>query len=275
MQQGNQPPRRDVANRRGMPEGGLGAGAVVIAVVACLLGLGPGAAVAASATGDGRLQHLAQGSSVPEAFTPGRSDQIVQQHGPAAGNRLIAWQDMLVSPQYQKLPELQKLALVNDFMNQTPFVSDLQHWGRQDYWATPFEFLSTNGGDCEDYSIAKYFTLRALGVPGDKLRITYVKDLANYKEAHMVLAYFPEPDAEPLVLDNVHKKILPASARTDLLPLYSFNGSGLWLAKEQSGRSHSQSVGNSDRIGHWRDLQARLRSALLGPERGLHVLGML
>ena len=94
----------------------------------------------------------------------------------------------------------------------------------------------------------------------DKMRITYVKELVIYKQAHMVLAYFTTPDAEPLVLDNINKTIQPASARTDLLPVYSFNGSGLWLAKEQSGRQ--QSVGGSDRIGLWRDLQARMRSAL-------------
>ena len=96
-------------------------------------------------------------------------------------------------------------------MNQTPFVSDIQHWGKTDYWATPVEFLSTNGGDCEDYSIAKYFTLRTLGVADDKLRITYVKELVQYNEAHMVLAYFPNADDEPLVLDNINKTILPAS----------------------------------------------------------------
>jgi predicted transglutaminase-like cysteine proteinase len=145
-------------------------------------------------------------------------------------------------------------------MNQTPFISDREHWGKEDYWATPIEFLSTNGGDCEDFSIAKYFTLRALGVPDDKLRITYVKELVIYNEAHMVLAYFPTPDSEPLVLDNIRKTIQSASSRSDLLPVYSFNGSGLWLAKEQTGRA--QSVGGSDRIGHWRDLQSRLQTAM-------------
>jgi len=97
-------------------------------------------------------------------------------------------------------------------------------------------------------------------VPDEKLRITYVKELVIYNQAHMVLAYFPTPDAEPLILDNINMTIRPASARTDLLPVYSFNGSGLWLAKEQTGRG--QSVGGSDRIGHWRDLQARLRAAM-------------
>ena len=185
--------------------------------------------------------------------------KLAQEFGPVAKNRLTSWKEILTALRYKKMSEREKLELVNDFMNQTTFLSDLQHWGKEDYWATPIEFLSTNGGDCEDYSIAKYFTLRALGVPDEKLRITYVKELVIYNEAHMVLAYFPTPDSEPLVLDNINKTIQPASSRTDLLPVYSFNGSGLWLAKEQTGRA--QSVGGSDRIGHWRDLQARLRAA--------------
>lgn len=185
--------------------------------------------------------------------------RLAQQFGPVAKNRLTAWRDILTNPKYRKLSEREKLELVNNFMNQTRFVDDIVHWGKEDYWATPVEFLSTNGGDCEDFSIAKYFTLKALGVPDEKLRITYVKELVIYNQAHMVLAYYSSPDAEPLVLDNINKAILPASSRTDLLPVYSFNGSGLWLAKEQAGRG--QQVGSSDRIGHWRDLQARMRAA--------------
>lgn len=185
--------------------------------------------------------------------------RLAQQFGPVAKARLTAWRDILTNPKYKKLAEREKLELVNNFMNQTRFVDDIVHWGKEDYWATPVEFLSTNGGDCEDFSIAKYFTLKALGVPDEKLRITYVKELVVYNQAHMVLAYYPSPDAEPLVLDNINKAILPASSRTDLLPVYSFNGSGLWLAKEQTGRG--QQVGSSDRIGHWRDLQARMRAA--------------
>jgi predicted transglutaminase-like cysteine proteinase len=185
--------------------------------------------------------------------------RLAQQFGPVARERLTGWRSLVNNPRHRTLSERQKLELVNDFMNVTPFLSDMKHWGKVDYWASPVEFLSTNGGDCEDFSIAKYFTLRALGVPDDRLQITYVKELRIYNDAHMVLAYFETPDAEPLILDNINKAILPASARTDLLPVYSFNGSGLWLAKEQTGRG--QSVGSSDRISLWRDLQARMRSA--------------
>jgi predicted transglutaminase-like cysteine proteinase len=185
--------------------------------------------------------------------------QLAQQFGPVARDRLTSWRALMTNPKNRTLSERQKLELVNDFMNRTAFKSDAEHWGKEDYWASPIEFLSTNAGDCEDFSIAKYFTLRALGVPDDKLQITYVKEIKVYNEAHMVLAYFATTDAEPVILDNINKSIQPASSRTDLIPVYSFNGSGLWLAKEQTGRG--QSVGSSDRIGHWKDLQTRMRGA--------------
>jgi predicted transglutaminase-like cysteine proteinase len=196
-----------------------------------------------------------------DTITDPQIGKLAQQFGPIAKSRLTDGRVLVTTPKHKALQqEREKLELVNDFMNRTPFLSDLQHWGKEDYWATPVEFLSTNGGDCEDFSIAKYFALRSLGVADEKLRITYVKEIVVYKEAHMVLAYFPAPDAEPLVLDNINKSIRPASTRTDLVPVYSFNGSGLWLAKDQTGRG--QSVGGSDRIGHWKDVQSRLRAAM-------------
>lgn len=193
-------------------------------------------------------------------ITDAQIAKLAQQFGPNARERLAGWREILISSKYKKLSEREKLELVNDFMNRSQFVSDLQLWGKEDYWATPIEFLSLDAGDCEDFSIAKYFTLRELGVPDEKMRLIYVKELVIYKQAHMVLAYLPTPDADPLVLDNINKTIQPASTRTDLLPVYMFNGTGLWLAKEQTGRS--QQVGGSDRIGLWRDLQSRMRGAL-------------
>jgi predicted transglutaminase-like cysteine proteinase len=181
-------------------------------------------------------------------ITDAQIARLATSFGPVAKDRLTNWRALMSNPKNKALTDRQKLELVNDFMNQTPFKSDREHWGKEDYWATPVEFLSTNGGDCEDFSIAKYFTLRALGVPDDKLQITYVKEIKVFNEAHMVLAYFATPDAEPVILDNINKTIQPASNRNDLLPVYSFNGSGLWLAKQQQGRG--QSAGSSDRIGH-------------------------
>ncbi|MBE9611027.1 transglutaminase-like cysteine peptidase [Chitinilyticum litopenaei] len=177
-----------------------------------------------------------------------------------ARKRLQAWQKLLESG--TSLPtESAKLQTVNRFFNQISFVSDAQHWNKPDYWATPVEMLGSNGGDCEDFAIGKYFTLLQIGIPLSKLRITYVKAL-NWNpvdQAHMVLAYYETPKSEPLILDNLIPEIKPASQRQDLIPVYSFNGEGLWLAKE---RGSGKPVGGSDRIGLWKDLTSRLGQEL-------------
>lgn len=141
--------------------------------------------------------------------------------------RILDWEALIKSS--AALPEPDKLNEVNRFFNRkVRFVDDIQLWRENDYWATPVEMLVKGAGDCEDYSIAKYFTLRRLGIPSEKLRITYVKAL-NYNQAHMVLTYYASPSAEPLVLDNLINDIRPASQRKDLLPVYAFNAEGLYL----------------------------------------------
>jgi len=179
---------------------------------------------------------------------------IGNQFGSAAASRMQKWRDLLRSD--TNIDESRKLELVNRFFNALTFVDDLEHWGKVDYWATPTEFLSTNGGDCEDFAIAKYLTLREIGVPAARLRITYVK-ATTLNQAHMVLTYYPTPGAEPLVLDNLQPDIKPASQRQDLVPVYSFNGDDLWLAKELTGRS--QWVGQAERINLWKDFLNRLK----------------
>jgi len=179
--------------------------------------------------------------------------EIAANFGYKAQDRVVAWQHLI--EQNQSNDEYQNIFAVNRFFNKMRFVSDKKHWHRNDYWATPVEFLSTNGGDCEDFSIAKYFTLRELGVPDEKLRITYVKAL-KLNQAHMVLAYYPTANSDPLILDNLIKKIRRASTRDDLMPVYSFNGKDLWLSKERGqGRKLS---GGSGRINLWRDLKVRM-----------------
>ena len=177
---------------------------------------------------------------------------VEKKYGQVARKRLLDWREVMISGQNK--PELQKLELVNQFFNQVIFVSDLEHWGVEDYWATPVEMLATNGGDCEDFAIAKYFTLVEMGVPINRLQITYVKAL-SLNQAHMVLTYYPTPEAIPLVLDNLIPEIKSATLRRDLVPVYSFNGDGLWLAKE---RGLGRNVGKSDRISLWRTLAARI-----------------
>ncbi len=171
--------------------------------------------------------------------------------------RVTDWMQIVASSQGKSVKE--KLTIVNDFFNQNViWVSDFDHYGVEDYWSTPLETLASGGGDCEDFSIAKYFTLLALNVPMEKLTITYVKaDSVNpINRSHMVLTYYEKPSAVPLVLDNLNPEIKPASERKDLSPVYTFNGQGLWMAKERAaGKSTSSSASN---IALWRAMTARM-----------------
>jgi predicted transglutaminase-like cysteine proteinase len=100
-------------------------------------------------------------------------DEQAQRYGDLARERLVSWRRILTDPAYRDLTEIVKLGVVNSFINQTPFVDDRTQWDVEDYWATPVEFLSANGGDCEDFAIAKYMTLRALGISQERLKLTY------------------------------------------------------------------------------------------------------
>ena len=179
-----------------------------------------------------------------------------KKYGADARKRLIAWQELIREDTSRT--DLEKLEKVNKFFNQVNFVSDGLHWGKKDYWATPIEFLASDGGDCEDFALAKYFTLKMLGVTEEKLNMTYVKAW-KLNQSHMVVTYYKTPGAEPLVLDNLINTIKPSRQRPDLLPVYSFNGSGLWLAKE---RGRGNLVGTSDRLKMWNDLLERMPDSL-------------
>jgi predicted transglutaminase-like cysteine proteinase len=170
----------------------------------------------------------------------------------AAKQRIQAWDELIQAS--SGLAENQQLAEVNRFFNrQLRFTDDIRLWRANDYWATPIEALVKGAGDCEDYSIAKYFTLRRLGIPSEKLRITYVKALRQ-NQAHMVLTYYSSPAAEPLVLDNLIGEIRPASQRKDLLPVYAFNAEGLYLPGSNSKKSDSK------KLSRWQDLLQKMRA---------------
>lgn len=182
---------------------------------------------------------------------------VENTYGGRSGKRVSAWRHNI--GQFAELDEKQQLTKVNDFFNQLYFVNDIDLWGKKDYWATPLEFLGANAGDCEDFTIAKYFSLLELGVPDEKLRLVYVKAL-ELNQFHMVLAYYAKPSAQPLILDNINKTIKPASKRQDLLPIYSFNGKNLWLMKEQA---NGKLAGKSSRLSLWNDLRTRESSLRL------------
>jgi predicted transglutaminase-like cysteine proteinase len=181
-----------------------------------------------------------------------------QRYGSNAEETLRAWRAMIEAG--KPLPERERLEMVNAFFNNNVlFEDDKIVWKQADYWATPLETLGRGEGDCEDYSIGKYVTLGLLGVPIEKLRITYVRaELglpgSGISQAHMVLAYYPTPDGEPLVLDNLVSELRPASRRPDLRPVFGFNSQGLWVA---GSRGPSAADPNA-RLSRWRDLLSRM-----------------
>jgi len=170
-----------------------------------------------------------------------------------AYKRILNWHELMLNN--KDIDEKEKLKKVNNFFNRLHFKHDIKQFiGNNDYWQTPIEFLINGAGDCEDYAIAKYFTLVALGIKYNKLRITYVK-LLKENEAHMVLTYYKKPGAVPVVLDNRFKKIELATKLPNLKPVYSFNGNGLWMAKL---RGEDRRLGKSKRLNKWRDLVYRM-----------------
>jgi predicted transglutaminase-like cysteine proteinase len=183
----------------------------------------------------------------------------IERYGEEAGRSVKTWQELLQNLKDQPIDK--QLSGVNDFFNRRiAFAEDMDIWGVPDYWATPFETMAKRRGDCEDFSIAKYVSLRLLGISDDKLRLIYVSArlggaMGQLSQAHMVLGYYPEPEAEPLILDNLLSEIRPASQRRDLQPVFSFNSAGLWVSGAGSTATDS-----SMRLSRWRELLARMHA---------------
>ncbi len=199
------------------------------------------------------------------SVTPGLVQAYGTRFGEGARTRLKGWQTFIVNLRGQRerrnQDDLYALERANDYYNFQPYLLDIRHWGHDDYWATPAEFLASNGGDCEDYAIAKYFALKEVGVPIERMRIVYVMALTRDRsqQAHMVLAYYPRPDATPLILDDsIHGQIAPASARPDLIPVYSFNDDD----REFSYLDPNARQRQTD-VRQWNELIQRLEQELL------------
>ena len=177
------------------------------------------------------LAALALAASAVHAWDPERIVHSAERYGPNAVQGAKALQQAMTAVAGRD--EASQVVAVNDFFNRRiVYREDIDTWGEVDYWASPLETLAKGAGDCEDYAIAKYFTLAALGVPHSRLRMVYVRasmpGAPNGYVPHMVLAYYPRIDAEPLVLDSLQQDIRPAGARTDLAPVFSFNAEALW-----------------------------------------------
>ena len=191
-------------------------------------------------------------------FTTAATERLIQAYerrfGQPARGRIEGWKRFALERRGDAARDLALIETVNGFLNRLRFVDDLAHWGEVDYWATPAESVGSGGADCEDYAIAKYFLLKELGVPTERLRLVYVR-AARLNQAHMVLAYYPRSDADPLILDNLEPTIRQAAQRPDLVPVYSFNDEAIWVET----RGHA---GSPLQIRNWSLLLERLRREL-------------
>lgn len=183
--------------------------------------------------------------------------QLIARFGPARLVLLKDWQAQLEAS--KKLPEAEKLQRLNDFFNRNiVFGEDITIWNQTDYWATPLETIGRGQGDCEDFAIVKYYSLRLAGIPVNKMRLIYVKaKQGNNSRAHMVLAYYASPTAEPLVLDNLDPAMKPASKRPDLTPVFSFNSQGIYAGV---AGTTAASAGGAGKLSRWEDLMQRARA---------------
>ncbi|MBC8057431.1 MAG: transglutaminase-like cysteine peptidase [Rhizobiales bacterium] len=194
----------------------------------------------------------------PRAWDADAMLRAAQAQGPQALAGAKALQAVLAGLAGQD--ETAKLGALNQFFNRRiVFTADTEAWGRNDHWASPLEMLAKGRGDCEDYVIGKYFGLLAAGVPAAKLRLVYVRATVGGPGgevlAHMVLAHYASPGAEPVILDNLVGEMRPASRRPDLEPVFSFNGEGLWQGVG------AQSAGDPvARLSRWREVLAKARA---------------
>ena len=147
--------------------------------------------------------------------------KIENKYDKFTANRFLLLKERIESVKHKS--DFEKLSTINDFFNKVKYMPDVKVWNEKDYWATPYEFLSKDKGDSEDFVFAKYFTLvEELNIDENKLFFTYVKSLEK-KVSYMVLAYYETSKSIPIILDSVNYRALPATKRTDIVPIYSFN----------------------------------------------------
>ncbi|WP_353091731.1 transglutaminase-like cysteine peptidase [Methylibium sp.] len=192
---------------------------------------------------------------LPRAWDRDRMIDAAQRLGPEAVSGVRQLQSTIAAA--QSMPEEARLQAFNRLFNERiVFAEDIDTVGQVDQWASPLELLARGAGDCEDFAIAKYFSLIAAGLPSAKLRMVYVRaDLGGNVRAHMVLAYYAQPSAEPLILDNLISEIRPASLRRDLSPVFSFNAEGLW-----QGTGVQKAGDPTARLSRWREVLAKARA---------------
>lgn len=165
--------------------------------------------------------------------------------------RIQAWQALIAN--HLSESDQTKVELVNAFINQLQYIDDLKKWGKPDYWASPQEFIKANGGDCEDFAIAKYFTLVSMGIPDSRLRVVSGVTLPA-GQPHMLLYYYPLSATVPVVLDNRSNQLISAYRRSDFIPVYSFNRQAYWLVQPDESQQY---LGSAQRLVRWKNVLQR------------------
>ncbi|WP_146146897.1 transglutaminase-like cysteine peptidase [Pseudomonas sp. BBP2017] len=175
------------------------------------------------------------------------------QQSQASVQRVSDWRTLVFESTH--LSDREKLRRVNAFFNRTiRYGEDTDVWSQADYWASPLETLEKGRGDCEDFALAKYFTLRLLGIPEDSLRLVYATQ-AKTRQAHMVLGYWADAGTEPVLLDNLEDGIRSFVQRNDLKAEFAFDELNLY----NFDHAALQRVGSVGQLPNWLALVQRTR----------------
>ncbi|WP_165957349.1 transglutaminase-like cysteine peptidase [Pseudomonas sp. H9] len=167
--------------------------------------------------------------------------------------RISDWRALISESSH--LSDHEKLRRVNDFFNRTiRYGEDIDIWKKADYWASPMETLEMGMGDCEDFALAKFFTLQQLGIADSHLRMVYATQTST-QQAHMVLGYWADADAQPVVLDNLENAILPIAQRNDLAVRFAFDELGLYSFDHE----RLQRVSGVGQLPNWQPLLQRAK----------------
>lgn len=182
-----------------------------------------------------------------------------------SNNLILSWNQLIKDLKDKDI--YTQLKEVNYFFNRNiTHIDDIDNWGEEDFWATPFETMVQGAGDCEDYSTAKYKTLKLLNVSPEKLKLHYVRATigrSNQTVAHMVLTY-TDDNYDHLVLDNLVPSLTPLEQRIDLIPVFAFNKNTLWIGDQVFDNPQ-------DRIENWNGFMKRYsiqKNSCLFPENG-------
>ncbi len=176
----------------------------------------------------------------------------VRLWGNESVSKFDAWQGLVAG--LQGSDDSTRIRRINDFFNRKILFADsIDIWRDKDYWPTPAETLGRGMANCTGFALAKYYSLRLAGMDSAKLRLVYVRAqtgpaAAVAPVAHMVVAYYAQPDVEPLILDNLIADVRPASRRPDLRPVFSFSESGIY---ERVVDATSNPVANTSRYSKW------------------------